>query len=166
MTMHHARAVWLAAAVASAACTQPMGTATPEAGAAPGQTPFTLEGAGGAAVVVPVRLNDRGPYAFVLDTGATLTCLDQMLADELSLPEERGMLGRGATIGGSGAVSLRRLESIGIGETRATDLTACTLDLEHIRAAGLDVRGLVGLNLLKAYTVTIDFKRNVLSLTP
>jgi predicted aspartyl protease len=166
MTLSHRLAAWLAAAITAGACTQPMGTATPDPAAAPGEIPFTLEGAGGAAIVVPVRINDKGPYDFVVDTGATLTCLDAKLADELALPAMRGTIGRGATLGGSGTVGLRRVESIGIGETRATGVTACVLDLNNIRAAGLDVHGLLGLNVLKAYTVTFDFKRNILSLRP
>ena len=49
---------------------------------------------------------------------------------------------------------------------RTTGVTVCTLDLANIREAGLEVRGLLGLNVLKAYRVTIDFKRSVLSLQP
>jgi hypothetical protein len=127
MTMQHARAAVLAAALLAAGCLQvPAGsTATPTAAA--GEIPFTLAGAGEAAIVVPVRLNGKGPYGFVLDTGATLTCLDTALADELSLPQAAGVAGRGATLGGSGRVELRRLESIAIGEAGATGVTVCAL---------------------------------------
>ena len=156
----------LAAAVLSIACTQPIGTATPDPAAGPGEIAFTFEGAGGAAIVVPVRLNDKGPYDFVLDTGATLTCLDAALADELSLGNVPGVLGQGATLGSSGPIALRKLDSISIGEARSTDVTVCTLDLANIREVGLDVDGLLGLNVLKAYRMTLDFKRNVLSLQP
>ena len=167
MTKPYVCAACLAIALVSGACVQAGGTATPDPAAGPGEISFRLEGAGGAAVVVPVRLNDKGPYDFVVDTGATLTCLDEKLADELGLPAVRGVVGRGATLGSSsGAIELRRLDAIAIGETRATDLTACVLDLENIRGAGLDVHGLLGLNVLKAYTVTLDFKRSVMSLTP
>lgn len=153
--------------VLAAGCVQvPAGSTTAKASAEPGEIPFTLAGAGEAAIVVPVRLNGAGPYDFVLDTGATLTCLDAALADELDLPTPTGMVGRGATIGGGGQMQLRRLESIAIGEASATGVTVCALDLEHIRGAGLDVHGLLGLNVLKAYTVTIDFERSLLSLVP
>lgn len=150
----------------AAACIQVPAGSTAQATAAPGEIAFTLAGPGDAAIVVPVRLNDRGPYDFVLDTGATLTCVDTALAEELSLPTAAGMIGRGATLGSTGRVELRRVESVAIGDARAENVTACALDLAHIRNAGLEVRGLVGLNVLKAYKVTIDFERSLLSLQP
>src|SRR5262249_50234237 len=36
--------------------------------------------------VVEVKINDKGPYRFILDTGAQGSVLDQGLADELKLP--------------------------------------------------------------------------------
>lgn len=157
----------LAAALFSAACVVQSGSDTATADpSAPGEIPFTLAGTGGAAVVVEGRLNGRGPYRFVVDTGATLTCVDDGLAEELALPTVPGVIGHGATIGRAGAVTLRRLESIELGNAKATDLTVCVLDLANLAGAGLHVDGLVGLNVLRAYTVTFDFKRNILSLEP
>jgi hypothetical protein len=49
----------------------------------------------GAAILVPVKINGQGPYTFVLDTGATFTCIDQKLVDQLKLPETRGQIGVG-----------------------------------------------------------------------
>jgi len=138
------------------------GSATPAAG----EIPFRFQGTGDAAIVVPVLLNGEGPYDFVLDTGATLTCLDSTLARELDLPDARGVVGRGATLGSSGRVNVYRLDSFAIGDATVKDLMACALDLEHIRGAGLDVDGLVGLNVLKQYTMTIDFERRMLRLDP
>ena len=37
-------------------------------------------------VVVPVFLNGRGPYRFLLDTGATNTILSNRVADQLNIP--------------------------------------------------------------------------------
>jgi Aspartyl protease len=39
---------------------------------------------------VNVRINGQGPFAFVVDTGASHTVLDSSLADELSLPAAAG----------------------------------------------------------------------------
>lgn len=162
---HAARAAVLGLLVLAACVQVPVdssGSATPAAG----EMSFSFQGAGDAAIVVPVRLNGQGPYDFVLDTGATLTCLDTALARELDLPEARGVVGRGATLGSSGGVEVYRLDSLAIGDATVNDLMACALDLEHIRGAGLDVDGLVGLNVLKQYTMTIDFDRRMLRLEP
>ena len=110
---------------------------------------FELAGPGGAALVVPVHLNGEGPYSFVLDTGATLTCVDQVLADSLNLPESAGRIGVGAGIRGSGRMQLVSVDSLRLGATSAFELTACAIDLSQLETAGLDVHGLLGLNFLR-----------------
>lgn len=131
---------------------------------AAGAMSFEMAGPGGAALVVPVHLNGEGPYAFVLDTGATLTCVDQVLADSLELPESAGQVGIGAGIQGSGRMRLVSVDSLRLGATSAYDLTACTLDLAQLETAGLDVDGLLGLNFLKAFRMTLDFGAGTLHL--
>ena len=134
---------------------------------APADSPglaFTLEGPGGAAVVVPVSINGGPERPFVLDTGATLTCLDRALADSLGLPARPGVRGTGAGIGGAGAVGIVRADSFRVGEAVAYDLTICTLDLSAIEGVGLDADGLVGLNFLTSFRVGLDFETQTLTL--
>ena len=134
------------------------------ADSAAGEVALELAGPGDAAIVVPVSINGRGPFDFVLDTGATVTCIDQALADSLQLPPIRGTLGIGAGVGGSGRMRLVRFDSVRVGQATAADLPGCTLDLAHIQGVGLDVDGLLGLNFLKPFRVTVDFQRSVLIL--
>lgn len=117
-----------------------------------------LGGPGGAALLVPVRINGQGPYEFVLDTGATLTCVDAALADSLGLPRARGQVGAGGGIQGTaGSMRLVEIDSMSIGSARAEGLTGCAVDLAQIRSMGIDARGLVGLNFLTPFRVTLDF---------
>jgi predicted aspartyl protease len=102
----------------------------------PGEVRFDLSGPGGAAVVVPVNVNGKGPFPFILDTGATLTCLDTTLADELTLEEVRGVTAVGGTVMGTGTVKLVVVDSLEVGTARADDLRACVLDLAAIGKAG------------------------------
>ncbi len=126
-----------------------------------GEVGFELAGPGGAAIVVPVLINGEGPFNFVLDTGATITCIDRELVNRLKLPEQRGQIGIGAGVKNQGNVQLIKVNSLQVGSAKAENLNACTLDLQHIRGIGLDANGLVGLNFLKSYRITIDFQRNV-----
>jgi predicted aspartyl protease len=135
-------------------------TATP-AEVEPGEVEFALRGPGEAALVIPVTINGTGPYDFVLDTGATLTCIDSALAAELELPEARGIGAVATGIGGGGATTIVRIESLTVGSATAGEITACLLDLEQFRAAGIEIQGLLGLNFLRSYTVTLDFERRV-----
>jgi predicted aspartyl protease len=123
-----------------------------------------LAGLQDAAVVVPVEVNGSGPFDFILDTGATLTCVDSVLGDSLALPERGGLLGYGVGAGGSGRMRFVQVDSLRVGAARAEDLAACVLDLEQVRTIGLDVDGLLGLNFLKSFRVTLDFEREVLIL--
>lgn len=134
------------------------------ADSAAGEVAFVLAGPGGAALVVPVHINGRGPFQFVLDTGATITCVDDALATTLSLPDVRGVAGTAASVGGQGTVRLVSVDSMSIGAVRAHELQACVVDLEHLGGMGLELDGLVGLNVLREFRVTLDFERNILTL--
>lgn len=124
-----------------------------------------LAGPGGAALLVPVRVNGEGPYDFVLDTGATLTCVDSALADSLGLPEARGRIGVGTGIGGTpGSMRLVEIDSLSVGDARAEELTGCAVDLEQFRSLGLEAHGLLGLNFLTSFRVTLDFEAERLTL--
>ena len=134
------------------------------ADSAAGEVAFELAGPGGAALVVPVFINGQGPFDFVLDTGATFTCVDDALAERLGLREQTGRVAIGAGIGGAGRVRLVGIDSIRIGAASAERLTACVLDLQALQQIGSGVHGLVGLNFLKSFRVTLDFQRNVVGL--
>ena len=152
--------------VLAAGCQRPGAPARVEvpADSAAGEVAFDLAGPGDAALMVPVYLNGEGPFDFVLDTGATLTCVDQAIATRLRLPAARGVVGVGAGIEGAGRMQILRLDSLRIGAARAKELNVCALDLKHIGTLGLEVDGLLGLNFLRSFRVTLDFQRKVLHL--
>lgn len=153
--------------LACSACVQTdVGGAGVAPDAKPGEIAFELAGPNDTAILVPVTIGGKGPYRFVLDTGATLTCVGETLATELSLPEPRGVLGRGATLGGGGSMRLVQIDSLRIDETEATDVMACAIDLSQMRDIGLEFDGLLGLNVLKNFRVTLDFERKVMRLEP
>jgi predicted aspartyl protease len=133
--------------------------------AAAGEVEFRLAGPGGAALVVPVHVNGEGPFDFVLDTGATLTCVSEETAERLALPE-RPAAGIGVGIGGSGRLRLVEVDSLRLGGAAAEGLPACLLDLAHTEVIGVRIDGLLGLNFLSNFLVTLDFEREVVRLEP
>lgn len=136
------------------------------ADSAAGELAFRWAGPGGAAMVVPVRINGGEPVDLVLDTGATLTCVDTAIARRFQLPERRMMVGSAVGIGGAGRVRLHRVDSLQVGGAVTRDLTVCAMDLQALRAVGPEVHGLLGLNVLREFRLTIDFDRGVLRLAP
>jgi len=131
---------------------------------AAGEVGFRLAGPNEIALIVPVHINGEGPLDFVLDTGATVTCVAATTAERLALPPRRGAVGVGVGIGGASRVGFVRVDSLRIGAARAFDMSACVLDLEHMGAFGPEIDGLVGLDFLQEFRVTLDFQRNILLL--
>jgi hypothetical protein len=152
----------------SSACRDPRQAASSDApsDSAAGEIGFRWVGPGGAAIVVPVRINGREPVDLILDSGATLTCVDSSLAREFALPEQQGILGGAIGVGGTGRVDLHTVDSLQIGAAVARGLTVCAMNLETLRTVDPDVRGLLGLNALRGFRVTLDFERGVLRLAP
>ena len=150
--------------LALSACTIPASKdfGTP-ATTAPGEVPFELVPPNDAAIIVPVKINSHGPFKFVLDTGATFTCIDQKLIDQLKLPEWRGQFGVGV-MPVQGTVKLVNLDTFEVGNVKATEMKACAIEFSRLQTGGLDAQGLVGLNFLKSFQVRIDFKKMILSL--
>lgn len=141
---------------------RPEGAEAP-ADSAAGEVAFELVGPNDAALVVPVTINGQGPFRFVLDTGATLTCVDDALAGRLELPDAAGAA-FGAGVGGQGRVRIVEIDSIAVGAASAHGVTACALDLSGMQQAGVEVDGLLGLNFLQSFRVTLDFERGILLL--
>ncbi|HKR00623.1 MAG TPA: retropepsin-like aspartic protease [Pyrinomonadaceae bacterium] len=132
--------------------------------ASPGAVKFTMAGPNEAAIIVPVKINGQGPYDFVLDTGATFTCVDSRFAEELKLPEWKGSFGTVVVGPGGGGMKLFKIETLEVGNAKAAGLIACAVELDRMAPPGLGIKGLVGLNFLKSYRVNIDFKKKSLQL--
>ena len=134
------------------------------ADSAAGEVEFKLTGPNEAALVVPVSINGRAPVDFVLDTGATLTCIDVSLARVLNLSDEGPIGGVGIGAMTVGRIETVRIDTLRLGHAVAYDLPACRLDLAPLREA-FGAQGLLGLNFLKEFDVALDFERRVLRLT-
>jgi predicted aspartyl protease len=115
-------------------------------------------------VVVPVFVNEKGPYDFALDTGASSTVISLELAGEFGLATEKIP----QLTGGGGSVNASRvqLSSLAVGASRQENLTAAASDfLAQLNAAlGSKLQGIVGYNFLRHYRVTLDYPRAALSL--
>jgi hypothetical protein len=128
-----------------------------------GEVAFGEIGRRSAMLLVPVYIDGKGPYQFVLDTGATLTCIDESLAAALGLPNRFGPLGSAAGATQAGQVRLVRIASLRTGNAEEKAIEACVLDLQHLQSLGQNVQGLLGLNFLRDYRVALDFERGVVT---
>ena len=117
---------------------------------------FRLAGGAQPLILLPVLVNDRGPFDFILDTGAGTSLLSTGLAKELNVKIIGSKDGQSA--GGKVSVSLAKVDSLAVGETRLDDIDIGVVDLGHIaNTIGAKIDGDLGYNFLKHFRVTIDY---------
>ena len=124
---------------------------------------FRLAGGAQPLILVPVEVNDQGPFEFILDTGAGTSLLSTELAARLQMK----ILGskQGHTAGGGVSVSLAKVDSICIAQARLADLDVGIVDLKPIgTAVGARIDGDLGYNFLKNYRISIDYEKSQLRL--
>lgn len=110
-------------------------------------------------MTVPVTVDGRGPYAFVIDTGADRTVISRELADSLGLRP-----GDPVELNGTGGVDLTPTARIGellVGRRQMHEVSAPTL-----LAANLGAAGLLGVDSLHGQRMVMDFVRNSMRVEP
>jgi predicted aspartyl protease len=117
---------------------------------------FRLAGGAQPLILLPVHVNDCGPFDFILDTGAGTSLLSTGLAKQLDVKVVGSKEGQSA--GGKVAVLLGKIDSLAVGATKLRDVDVGIVDLAHIgNAVGATVDGDLGYNVLKHFCVTIDY---------
>ncbi len=88
---------------------------------------FRLAGGAQPLILLPVHVNNRGPFDFILDTGAGTS----LLASELAKQLEVKVIGskEGQSAGGKVSVSLAKVDSLAVGETKLDDVDVGIVDL-------------------------------------
>ncbi len=110
-------------------------------------------------MTVPVTVDGRGPYAFVIDTGADRTVISRELADSLGLRP-----GDPVELNGTGGVDLTPTARIGellVGARSLREVSAPTLLASNLGAAGL-----LGIDSLRDQRMVMDFARNLMAVEP
>jgi predicted aspartyl protease len=118
---------------------------------------FRLAGGAQPLILLPVHVNHRGRFDFILDTGAGTSLLSSELAKELAVKTIGSKEGQSA--GGKVSVSLAKIDSIAVGETKLHDVDVGIVDLSQIgKTVGAKIDGDLGYNFLKHFRVTIDYR--------
>jgi Aspartyl protease len=128
--------------------------------------PFRLAGGQNPLILVPVHVDEEGPFEFILDTGASHCLLSPGLAERLGVRPEAETDATGAC--GSVKLALARVASMAVGSVRRNNLqVAITDELKRIgEVIGSRVDGDLGFEFLKDFALTIDYQTRTLCLTP
>lgn len=120
--------------------------------------------------VVQVMLDGKGPYRFILDTGAPLTIVNSKTAKEAGLTKKASSGGLMGMFGGLNQVVVPTME---IGSVKVEKTTAVVMDHPTVQAisdafkkdAG-PVEGLIGFPFFARYAMTVDYQKKELTFTP
>jgi predicted aspartyl protease len=126
---------------------------------------FRLTPGGNPLILVPVFVEGKGPYEFILDTGASISLLSSELGRSLGVVVTGTEEGMGA--GGSHTLELGRVGSLTIGDTELHDVEIALSDqLAQIGAVvQAKIDGDIGYNVLKHFRVTVDYSKHLLNLS-
>ena len=128
----------------------PAETLTPPVVVVPFIQPFDLDAT--RRMSVQVMIGGKGPYSFLVDTGAERTVIARELAERLGLVE--GAKLRLATIGSSTTVPSYRIAALQMSDLHLAGVDAPAFFGRHIGAAGL-----IGVDMLEERRILIDFRK-------
>src|SRR5260221_7182200 len=104
-------------------------------------------------MVVPVHINGRGPFGFVVDTGASRSVVASDLVEVCGLPSA----GRADVHGIAGAepANLAMVKRLSVGSVSSSNLEMPTLPRGRLGADGL-----LGVDILRGRTMLLNFAQN------
>ena len=102
--------------------------------------------------LVELTINGKGPYPFILDTGASDTVVDEGLAKDLTLAERTGSMFSNGPHG-----QMVRIEELRIGEASLSGVTAEAMPLSAMFAVGNPPRGVLSAASFPGYLLSLDY---------
>ena len=110
-------------------------------------------------MTVPVLIDGKGPFRFIVDSGATRTVISRRLASELGLSSAGTVPLH--SVGGESDVPAVNIASLYVGALPAKEIVAPVLD-----EADLGGEGILGIDTLAHKKVVIDLVRHSMAVEP
>jgi len=109
------------------------------------------------AVIVPVSINDRGPFPFLLDTGSSHSVVSQTLADQLALRS----IARTSVLTSTGREwrPVVRMNQTTIGDAQSYGLLASVTSSAQLDVVARGIEGIIGQDFLFGLNYTLDYRR-------
>ncbi|MEA1015218.1 retroviral-like aspartic protease family protein [Sphingosinicella sp. LY1275] len=106
-------------------------------------------------MTVEVRVNGRGPYRFLVDSGADTSVIGLRIARELQLPAGTPVILHGMT--GSAEVGRVLVDELSLGQS-----TIKNLQLPALRELDLGGEGMIGIDALVEQRLMMDFEKRLI----
>ena len=117
-------------------------------------------------LAIQVKINGKGPYRMIFDTGAPVTLVSSKVA------KESGMIGKdakGPPIPLFGAMGQFPIQSLEVGTLKAEKVPAMVMDHPAVTALSRvtgPLEGIIGYPFFARYTMTLDYEKQQLTLVP
>jgi Aspartyl protease len=115
-----------------------------------------------ALIVIPVKINQKGPFDFMVDTGSQITVVEPSLAAELGL-KPQGVVGL-VSVARYAQASVTALDTLEAVSQVVEKPFVVVQDLGPIQAADPRIRGVLGENFLSHFDLLIDYAHKLLCL--
>ena len=112
--------------------------------------------------VIGLKINGKGPYRFVLDTGATTTVVSDELSRELSLTPPAGV--QVASVGGGPAPAIVVIHDLRIGDAVLEGVIAAVMPLGSLLKGENAPRGVLSAANFPGYLLTYDYPGKQISI--
>jgi predicted aspartyl protease len=119
-----------------------------------------FERIGDHIIAVPVILNGRGPFQFVLDTGTDSSIIDTHLAQELGLNTAVRLTL--LTAAGQKTVLRTSVQTASVGQAVGRDLELLATNLDSA-FHNPSVRGILGQNFLQEFDIVLDYNKGTVA---
>ena len=113
----------------------------------------------GDRMTVDVSVGGRGPYRFLVDTGAERTIISRELAHRLQLED-----GKNATL--HSVIGVNDVNTVFIPHLQVSNNVISVVDAPALLASNIGADGMLGIDSLRSQRVLFDFKAKTMSITP
>lgn len=118
-------------------------------------------------IIVEGLINDRGPYRFVVDTGASMTIVSPTAARRARIRLQPDPSARALGIDGPQPIKIGIVDSLQVGGLKQAGLEVGITSMRPINlGARVKTHGVLGYNFLRFFTLKIDYADELLHLEP
>jgi hypothetical protein len=117
-------------------------------------------------IAVKIKVNGKGPYRVIFDTGSPVTLLSNKVADEAKLLDKKGPQPLFNPFGAGGEAKVKKLE---LGDLRLEKVPAIIMDHPGVQAMSSafgPVEGIVGFPVFARYKMTLDYQAKTMTFVP
>lgn len=117
-------------------------------------------------MAVMVKLNGKGPYKLIFDTGAPMNLINNRIAKESGVLDPKNKQG---PVGLFGTMGQKKVALLEVGPAKLENATAVVMD--HPTVAAISealgpIDGIVGFPFFARYKATIDYQKREMTLVP